>query len=591
MPRQHPHRSVCFFLPAVLIGLAGCSSPPAAEPGAPVLLVAGQPAAIPVAIVDGKETTPPTIPMGDPAITRAILREGKSRNQVMDHLEHLTLRIGSRLTGSARHEQAELWLLSRYADFGFLPAEARREPWGDVRTRFERGPSTIRVIGQARPRPDRAPRPRPEAAAPASGGEPAPETPAPSPPAAPPAREEILRELQVSALAWSAGTPGPVRGPVIRMPETEEQYLAIRPSLKGAWVLTKAGPAVGQRGVRSKLGAAYEDRSALRAEVAAGKPVDEIPWAQRVAFDGVAGFLTTSRDERVWTGAAPGWRRRPAAEIDPTPHAMIRLSDYDFLNSRLADGEPVEVEVNLVHAVEDGPFPVHNVVAEIRGAVRPDEYVIVSGHLDSWDTPGSQGCTDNGTGTAVTLEAARILKAVGARPDRTILFIHWSGEEQGLLGSAAWVAANKERLPGISAVFVDDGGTNFSGGLPAADDMIPMLAAATAPINNVFYCDVDRKHLNINIRSTGPRLRASGGSDHASFNAVGVPGFFWDEVGRADYAFGWHTQNDRLDLAIPVYLRQSSTAAALVAYRLACAPTLLPRGEPAPRRDAPPAPS
>jgi Zn-dependent M28 family amino/carboxypeptidase len=107
--------------------------------------------------------------------------------------------------------------------------------------------------------------------------------------------------------------------------------------------------------------------------------------------------------------------------------------------------------------------------------------------------------------------------------------------------------------------------------------MVDYLAAATAPVNGVFDSETDGKYLDVNIRPTGDKIDTHGGSDHAAFNRVGVPGFFWDEEGRADYGYGWHTQNDTLDLAIEEYLMQSATNAAITAYNLANAPDLLPR--------------
>ncbi|MEO1584475.1 MAG: M20/M25/M40 family metallo-hydrolase, partial [Planctomycetota bacterium] len=227
------------------------------------------------------------------------------------------------------------------------------------------------------------------------------------------------------------------------------------------------------------------------------------------------------------------------------------------------------------------------------GTERPEEVVIVSAHLDSWNGPGSQGTLDNGTGSSVTLEAARILAVVGAKPKRTIRFILWTGEEQGLLGARAYVASlPEEERALISACFVDDGGTNYEGGIPAASNMVELLAAATAPTNGRFFSRTDYETLmsdddpsnddragwlDVNIRDTGSTIRTHSGSDHAAFNEVGIPGFFWDEVGRSNYRFGWHTQNDRVDLAIEEYLVQSSTNAAITAYNLASAPTLLPR--------------
>lgn len=107
--------------------------------------------------------------------------------------------------------------------------------------------------------------------------------------------------------------------------------------------------------------------------------------------------------------------------------------------------------------------------------------------------------------------------------------------------------------------------------------MVDYLAAATAPVNNVFYSEIDQKYLNVNIRNTGDKIETHGSSDHASFNQVGVPGFFWDETGRADYGFGWHTQNDTYELGIEEYLKQSATTAAVTAYNLAL--DLLPRAK------------
>src|SRR5690606_17780882 len=178
-----------------------------------------------------------------------------------------------------------------------------------------------------------------------------------------------------------------------------------------------------------------------------------------------------------------GWRNLNFDRLPKDVEIQVRQSDYDYMNSRLADGMKIEVEVDLQHTFTNGPIPVYNTIAEIPGTVWPDEVVIVSAHLDSWDGPGSQGTTDNGTGSAVTLEAARLLMSAKARPKRTIRFILWTGEEQGLLGSRAYVNALREtgELDKVSAVFVDDGGTNYEGGLQCIESQVPYLAAATAP--------------------------------------------------------------------------------------------------------------
>jgi len=556
------------------------------------------------AIVNGKPAVLgsaelPIIEMGDQATLLAIIDEGVNRNQVMDHMQYLSGQIGTRLTGSTRMEQAAAWVQTKYRAWGL--SNVHDSPWGTIATRFDRGPSTGGLWVPASDGASRPARPgRPAAtgsaaanAAAVDGGvkasadKPVTDKPAGKEEADKKPTFDKVRDLQFTTLAWTPGTNGPVRGPIVRLPKDDAQYAEVKGSLAGAWVLLPPPPPVGQRGVRSRNSAIFQVMLDAKKDVEAGKKkVEELPIRERVIFDGVAGFISTSRDERVWTGAADGWRDRAAIELTgplaPPPHVVMRLSDYDYLNSRMADGETVLAEFDLKNEISAGPFATYNTIAEIRGSGKPDEMILITGHMDTWDGPGSQGATDNGTGTAVTLEAARILAAAitktGIMPKRTIRFIHWTGEEQGLLGSAVYVtdALANRTTDKISAVFVDDGGTNSQGGLVCIPSMVPMLANATAPSNGLFTDAVSGKPLNVNVKA-GKAMPKGGGSDHASFNAKGVPGFFWDEVGRADYGFGWHTQNDRIELAVPEYLKQSSTNSAITAWRLANAPTLLPR--------------
>jgi hypothetical protein len=501
-----------------------------------------------VAIIDGKEVPPPAIEMGDPATIAAILDEGKNRNQVMDHLTHLTKKIGSRLTGSQRLIAANNWCRDQYVRWGL--SNAHLEQWGEVTTGFDRGPCSGKLLlVREKKNEDNSVS----------------------------VEYDTLRDFEFSTLSWTKGTEGPVRGKVVREPQTDADYESVKDQLTGSWVLVKAASPIGQRGVRRRLADFAQMRAEARKKLADGASQDSLTMQEKVAVAPVAGFISTTRDERVWTGAVGGWRERKIEDYPNDLSISVRSSDYDAINSRLADGEPVEIEFNLQHTLTPGPVPVYNTIAEIPGTTWPDEIVIVSGHLDSWDGVGSEGCTDNGTGSATTLETARILMAVGAKPKRTIRFVNWSGEEQGLLGSAGYVATHAAELPKISAVFVDDGGTNYDGALSVPKAMVDMLAAATAPINNVFYDEVDQRYLNCDIRTISERMPPNGGSDHATFNNKGVPGFYWVETGRADYGHGWHTQYDKLDLAIPNYLAQSATCAAVTAYNLACAPTLVPR--------------
>lgn len=530
---------------------AAAATAPAAASAPKTPVIAGQTPGGLLAVVDGQAVPVDAAiaaSMGDAATLARIIDEGTKRNEVMKHIVHLSEKLGPRLTGSTRIEQSSAWLIENYNQWGLTNVHDQK--WGTIATRFDRGPSTGKIFYTSSSRTDPTD-----------------------------IKYDLARELQFSTLSWTSGTKGAIRGPVVRMPKTEEEYAAIKPKLSGAWVLLEAPPAVGQRGIRSRAGAIFELRIEARKQVADGtKKPEEFTIRERMIFDGVAGWIGTSRDERVWTSSVPGWRDRVAADIPPDVQVSVRLSDYDFINSRISDGEAIEVEFDLQHTITAGPIPVYNTMAEIKGSELPNEIIIVSAHLDTWDGPGSLGVTDNGTGTVVTMEAARILAAAKAKPRRTIRFIHWTGEEQGLLGSKEYVDARKKdgTLDSHVAVFNDDGGTNSQGGAPGIASMVPMLAAASAPANNLFTDAKSGLPLNVNIR-TAKSMPRGGSSDHASFNAVGIPGFFWDEVGRAEYAYGWHTQNDKLDLVIPEYLKQSATNSAITAYRLANAAERLPR--------------
>lgn len=288
---------------------------------------------------------------------------------------------------------------------------------------------------------------------------------------------------------------------------------------------------------------------------------------------GALGTISSSRNELVVTS---GRYTGKTFENHPgLPAVTVRKSDYDRLARNVEFGRNTVVEIGADNRWYKGPVPVYDVVAEIPGTEKPDEVVIVSGHLDSWNGPGSQGALDNGTGTCTALEAARILTKVKAKPKRTIRFILWTGEEQGLFGSTDYVAKHAAELPKISAVLVDDGGTNYQGGYEGIESQREYFEAAMAPSIAAFP-DLPMKFV------ANAQMPRGGGSDHVPFNAKGVPGFFTIETGRSDYQFVHHTQHDRYEMAIPEYLVQSGTNHAVVAYNLACAPGMVPRQAPNP---------
>jgi carboxypeptidase Q len=444
-----------------------------------------------------------SVAQGDPAVHRAVIDEGKNRNQVMKHLEHLTKNIGTRLTGSPGLQKACDWTVQKFKEYGLQ--NVHLEQWGEVPVGFERGKRQIgRMV------------------------------------------KPMVRDFEFTSPAWTPGTDGPLTGPAIAEPTTMEEFERVKDRLKTSWMLVRPRPAP----ARGTTAPAPTDLD---------KALAEAPMLGRISASTNELVRTSGR----FTGLT--WENLPTQR-----RITIRKSDMDAIRESLAKEEPVELMFDMEQRFIKGPIPVYNVIADIPGTEKPDEYVIISGHLDSWDGPGSEGACDNGTGTMVALEAARLLMKAGAKPKRTIRFVLWTGEEQGLLGSRRYVEMHKDKLDKISAVFVDDGGTNYQGGLTCIASMEPMLRQAQEPMTGVFP-DMPFKI------TVAERMPTGGGSDHVPFNRVGVPGFFWFETGRANYQHVHHTQHDKFEEAIPEYLVQSSVNSAIMAYNLACAPSLLPR--------------
>jgi carboxypeptidase Q len=216
-----------------------------------------------------------------------------------------------------------------------------------------------------------------------------------------------------------------------------------------------------------------------------------------------------------------------------------------------------------------GPeVPVWNTVAEIKGREKPDEYVLLSAHFDTWDA--ASGTTDNGTGTVMMLEAVRLLKLAYPNPRRTILVGHWSGEEQGLNGSRAFAADHPDVVRGLQALFNQDNGTGpvvaISGG---------GLANASGVVSGWF--SRLPAELSGRMRFDFPGRPATGGSDHASFACHGAPSFGLQSAGWDYFNYTWHTDRDTYDKVVPEALKANVTMVAMLAYLASEEPQLVPR--------------
>jgi carboxypeptidase Q len=352
------------------------------------------------------------------------------------------------------------------------------------------------------------------------------------------------RSLEFITMAWTAGTKGLVRGKAILAPKDKKELdeAKQKETIAGAWVLLP----------RPRSGAPRPDPAfarSLRKELEDAR---------------AAGIVIPSSSELLVTGGAQriSWDKLPAF-----PAITLLRKQFEEITGWLDGGKQVTLEFDIRNHFKKGPIKLYNVMADIPGSELPDEYVIVGGHIDSWD--GATGTTDNGTGVATTLEAARILMKAGVKPRRTIRFMVWSGEEQGLLGSRAYVKAHKDLMPKISAVLVHDGGTNYLAGIRATEAMMSDFELVCAPIK-----ELDSKY-PFELQKVAGLF--GGGSDHASFLEANVPGFFWRQQGTARYQRTHHTQNDTFDAANADYQKHSSLVAALAAFGIANLDHLLSR--------------
>jgi Zn-dependent M28 family amino/carboxypeptidase len=221
-----------------------------------------------------------------------------------------------------------------------------------------------------------------------------------------------------------------------------------------------------------------------------------------------------------------------------------------------------------------GPITVYNTVGEIVGREKPDEYVVLGAHLDSWDL--GSGTTDNGTGSSVVLEAARLLAKCGVQPRRTIRFILFSGEEQGLHGSEAYVKAHKDEMARTSMCLIHDTGTGkvVGIGLMKHPEIQAILEPELGSLKQVVDFEYDTEK---------DKPFTMGGSDHASFDRVGVPGF-WLKQDMSTYNMTHHSISDTFDAANKDDLIEGAQIMAVIGMRVANLPSMLPHHKPEPPR-------
>ena len=237
------------------------------------------------------------------------------------------------------------------------------------------------------------------------------------------------------------------------------------------------------------------------------------------------------------------------------PVIDIGCEDYGLLHRLASNAQGPKVRLTAESQFL-GDQPVYNVIGEIKGATKPNEYVVLSAHFDSWE--GHSGATDNGTGSITMMEAMRILKTVFPKPSRTILVGLWSGEEQGLNGSGSFAADHPEIATGLQFAFNQDNGTGriVSIGPTILPENGPRLAQ---------YMSAMPRELTEWVRMQPPGMYSSG-SDHLSWLCRGAPAANLNALSW-DYGLTtWHTNRDSYDKVMQDDLRNNATLAAMLAY-------------------------
>ena len=513
------------------------------------------------------------------AITK-IKDEEMKHSQIMDILSYLTDVSGPRLTNSPNIRAAQEWAKAKLAGWGLQ--NARLEAWGP----FGRGWSLEGfAVNMVKPH---------------------------------------YNPLIAYAKAWSPSTNGTLRGEVIYLnAKSAGELEKYKGKLKGAIVLIENPRAVkahfdaeGRRlsdddllklaNADAPKGSSSRNRPELTAEEKAAAELLLKKW-QLVVAEGAGVVLEPGRGDggTIFIGSATvpapvdaPYDARPrvwAKDIGTViPQAILAAEHYNRLIRMLERGARVELEVNINTRFYDQDLMSHNVIAEIPGTDLKDEVVMLGAHFDSWHS--GTGATDNAAGSAVCMEAVRVLQSLGFKPRRTIRIALWSGEEQGLLGSRAYVGehfgkridaqgrgqggdqsapAQYEIKPDnekVAGYFNLDNGTGKIRGiyLQGNEAVRPIFREWFAPFKDLVGTKKENSVATLSIANTG-------GTDHLSFDTVGIPGFQFIQDPVEYQTRTHHSNMDVYDRIQEDDMKQAATIMAAFVYNTAMRDKKLPR--------------
>lgn len=536
------------------------------------------------------QSLPTEIPAMDPNDPSARIRdEGMNRSQVMHTLSYLSDVIGPRLTASPGLKRANEWTRDQLTKWRLQ--NAHLEPWGP----FGRGWTLKRFSAQV--------------------------------------AEPLNIPLIAYPKAWSPGTGGPITREVVYVDAKDEKDLQrFKAKLKDAIVLTAPMREVKARfepmGTRLSendllaLADAPEPIGGVNPRYSPAQQAAQVFTMRKYQFfqaEGAALLVDPSRDGDGGTIFVQSATVPQTVTIDsyaqnaprliqpydkksgPIPQQIVlAVEHYNRIARMIEAGEKVQMTVDLAVEWQDADPTGYNTIAEIPGSDLKDELVMLGGHLDSWHA--GTGATDNGAGVAVAMEAVRILQALNLKPRRTIRIALWTGEEQGLLGSKAYVTRHFGEVPTPSP--------SLTPAQPVAAGPLAATPAIVAPVAKLIKrAEYDKLDAYFNLDNGTGKIRGvylqgnesvrplfrqwlmpfrdlgastlsianTGGTDHLSFDAVGLPGFQFIQDGIEYGARTHHSNQDVFDRIQADDIKQAATIMAAFIYNAAMRDEKLPR--------------
>ncbi len=489
-------------------------------------------------------------------VIERIIELGKTDNRTMQHLDVLSNRFGGRPVGSDAYENAALWCASEFKKWGM---EVIMDEAGSVPVGFNRGPWSGRMLSD----------------------------------------EGMI--LHFTTPSYTSGTKGIQRGHVLMEPKTRDEFERMKGALNGAWVLitgksdgfpidwSAKGDSVRARVIAYNDSLSKASRGS-RTGGPGGPPPGILPQVNDPKMkDEPALFFKEMREAGILgiiqSASVPIRTLYDRKNLDKLTFETlptvcdIKLDEnqYAIIEKMVKERKYFLLEFDIRNHFKPGPVKYHNVIGVIRGTQYPDEYVMMGGHLDSYDV--ATGGVDDGSGATPNMEAARLIMAAGGKPKRTILVPLWAAEEFGLLGSKHWVEANKDKLPKISNYFNRDGGPTVATGLSVPESMYNDFEKVCKPLNDInpdFPFTLTKR-----TQPARPKPTVASGTDSGPFAVKGVPTLSFDAPDSKGYNFNyseiWHTESDLYNKSIPEYQEHTSVVTAVVVYGLANLDHLLSR--------------